>query len=140
MTGPPGEHERWARYRLAMDDPARLPELFDAVAAEPDDSIALGIVLHAALAHVPAAERPAWTDRLGTERSRAYATRRARELGVLDSTSVSALLDDPPVQDSWSDWLQLRLATSSQEPAVLHRLATTGRTKRIRRLAAARAR
>ncbi|MEU6340792.1 hypothetical protein ABZ883_07555 [Streptomyces sp. NPDC046977] len=138
MTGPPGEHERWARYRLAMDDPARLPELFDAVAAEPDDAIALGIVLHA-LAHVPAAERPAWTDRLGTGRARAYATRRARELGVLESPSVSALLDDPSAQDSWSDWLPLRLAASTQEPAVLHRLATAGRTNRIRRLASGRA-
>ncbi|MFJ4985822.1 hypothetical protein ACIP9H_18725 [Streptomyces sp. NPDC088732] len=120
-----------------MDDPARLPELFDAVATEPDDAIALGIVLHA-LGHVPAADRPAWTDRLGTARARAYAARRARELGVLESPSLSAQLADPSVQDSWSDWLQLRLAASSQEPAVLHRLATTGRTKRIRRLASAR--
>ncbi|MEU1618322.1 hypothetical protein ABZ479_13625 [Streptomyces sp. NPDC005722] len=131
------EHERWALYRRAFDDPACLPDLFDAVAVEPDPSVALGIVLHV-LGGLPPDERPAWTARLGSDRERAYADRRARELGLLQGASVTALLVDEAVQDSWSDWLQLGLATSSPEPAVLTRLASAGRTKRIRRLASER--
>ncbi|MFD8035516.1 hypothetical protein ACFV3F_43720 [Streptomyces sp. NPDC059717] len=136
---PSDEHDRWAVYREALDDPAHLPDLFDVVALEPLDSISLGIVLHL-LGSLPPSERPSWIDRLGTDRSRAYATRRAREVAVLQADSVTALLDDPSVQDSWSDWLQLGLADSSDEPAVLHRLATEGRTKRVRRLASERIR
>ncbi|KUJ41139.1 hypothetical protein AB0N87_09415 [Streptomyces sp. NPDC093228] len=136
---PSDEHDRWAVYRDALDDPAHLPDLFDVVALEPLDSISLGIVLHL-LGGLPPSERPSWIDRLGNDRSRAYATCRARELAVLQGDSVTALLDDPSVQDSWSDWLQLGLAGSSDERAVLHRLATEGRTKRIRRLASERIR
>ncbi|MEU6514892.1 hypothetical protein [Streptomyces sp. NPDC046978] len=136
---PSDEHDRWAVYRRALDEPAQLPALFDVVAVEPDDSISLGIVLHL-LATLPPSDRQSWIDRLGADRGRAYATRRARELAVLQGDSVTTLLDDPSVQDSWSDWLQLGLADSSDEPAVLHRLATKGRTKRIRRLASERIR
>ena len=128
------EHERWALYRRAFDDPACLPDLIDAVAVEPDPSVALGIVLQV-LGGLPPSDRPAWTDRLGTERGRAYAARRSRELGILRSASVTALLDDASVPESWSDWLQLCLAESSKEPAVLNRLVVAGRTKRIRRMA-----
>ncbi|SNS19750.1 hypothetical protein [Actinacidiphila glaucinigra] len=133
------EHERWALYRRALEHPACLPDLFDAVAVEPDPSVALGIVLQV-LGGLPPDERAAWTDRLGTERGRAYAARRARELGILQGASVTALLQDASVPESWSDWLQLRLAESSQEPAVLNRLVAAGRTKRIRRLASERER
>ncbi|MFD8079390.1 hypothetical protein ACFV3E_42990 [Streptomyces sp. NPDC059718] len=133
------EHERWSLYRRAFDDPACLPDLYDAVAVEPDPSVALGIVLHV-LGRLPPSDHPVWTDRLGTERGRAYAARRARELGVLQSASVTALLGDASVPESWSDWLQLRLAASSDESAVLNRLAAAGRTKRIRRLATGRER
>ncbi|WP_405770283.1 hypothetical protein OG539_37000 [Actinacidiphila glaucinigra] len=133
------EHERWALYRRALEDPACLPGLYDAVAVEPDQSVALGIVLHV-LGGLPPSERPAWVDRLGTERGRAFAARRAREIGILQSASVTALFADEAVQDPWSDWLQLCLAESSQEPAVLNRFAAAGRTKRIRRLATERER
>lgn len=133
------EHERWALYRTALEHPACLPDLFDAVAAEPDQNVGLGIVLQV-LGRLSPDERPAWTDRLGTEHGRAYAARRACELGILRSPSVTARLDDASVPESWSDWLQLRLAESSQEPAVLIRLMDAGRTKRIRRLASERER
>ncbi|WP_354644357.1 hypothetical protein [Kitasatospora camelliae] len=136
---PADEHDRWAVYRRALAEPACLPDLFDAVALEPDSALVLTVVLNL-LGALPAADRPVWIGRLGTGDSRAHATRRARELAVLQSGSVTELLTDPSVQDLWSDWLQLGLAAASPEPAVLGRLADHGRTRRIRRLATTRAR
>ncbi|TFV33510.1 hypothetical protein E4K10_35565 [Streptomyces sp. T1317-0309] len=135
---PSDEHDRWAVYREALDDPAICRICSTSWPSSP--STASPSASSCTYRQSPPSERPSWIDRLGTDRSRAYATRRAREVAVLQGDSVTALLDDPSVQDSWSDWLQLGLADSSDEPAVLHRLATEGRTKRVRRLASERIR
>ncbi|MEW1861119.1 hypothetical protein AB0399_12200 [Streptomyces sp. NPDC088194] len=130
------EHERWPLYMAACGKGECLDLLFSAVALEPVPSVALGIVLHV-LGTLPEAARPSWIARLPLQDNRDYATRRAREIGIHQSRDVTPLLVDENVQDTWSDWLQLLLAERSTEPAVLHRLARAGRTKRIRRLASA---
>lgn len=138
---PPGDltdgHVRWDLYRRSSGDPAATADLFDAVAEEPDESVALGVVLRL-LGTRPTAERPAWVARLRAEHGREYAARRMADLAIVQSGEVTALLADESVQDGWSDWLQLGLAESSVEAAVLARLAEKGRTKRIRRIASER--
>ncbi|MFD9125165.1 hypothetical protein [Kitasatospora sp. NPDC059571] len=127
------EHGRWSLYRRSFDRAECRRRLLDAVAAEPDPNVALGIVLEM-LGRIAPADRPRWVARLPTARGRDLASRRARELAVHESGSVSDLLEDG-AEESWSDWLQLLLAESSAEPAVLRRMAERGRTKRIRRTA-----
>ncbi|WRZ87883.1 hypothetical protein OHB54_01630 [Streptomyces sp. NBC_01007] len=128
------EHERWAVYQPAFERGDCSDLLFDAVAAESVPSVALSIVLQM-LGTLPASARPAWIEQLALPDNREYATRRANDIAILQSADVTRLLVDEDVQDSWSDWLQLRLAEFSKESDVLSRLMAKGRTKRIRRYA-----
>lgn len=126
------EHKRWAVYQPAFERGDCSGLLFDAVAVEPVPSVALSIVLQM-LGRLPALTQPAWIEQLALPENREYAARRANDLAILQSAEVTRLLVDEDVQNSWSDWLQLRLAESSKEPDVLRRLMARGRTKRIRR-------
>lgn len=134
VADPDREHERWAVYRPALERSDCADLLFAAVAAEPVPSLALSIVLPA-LGTLPDPARPASIAQLACPESREYATRRARDIALLQSGNVTPLLADEDVQDSWSDRPQLRLAEFSAEPDVLRRLAAKGRTRRIRRYA-----
>lgn len=129
------EHERWSLYRDACKKSECFTLLFDAVALEPDPNVALGIVLQV-LGTVSELSRGAWIAQLQSERNRDYAARRATEVGIYQTRAVTSLLAVEGVEQSWSYWLQVRLAEFSEEPAVLQRLSEKGRTKRIRRTAA----
>lgn len=138
---PQDGHGRWALYRQAIDAGQPSDLLLDAVALEPDPSIALSLVLHI-LEKVPEGDRPTWISRLVVSKGRDYATKRAKELGILQASiagdlAISADADAPEV---WSDWLQLRLAEACLDRTILGILSEHGRTKRIRRIASDRVR
>lgn len=82
------------------------------------------------------ADHPTWLAALAPS-ERAYATQRSTEY---------ALLRTPPPHDTltrdldtYTNWLQLRLAESLTHKPSLRELATNARTKRIRSLATVRA-
>ncbi|MFD4644365.1 hypothetical protein ACFWN2_44155 [Lentzea sp. NPDC058436] len=103
-------------------------------------------VVHAALAHEPDTALRTSVLLLVLERvddharwlelapDDTHARRRSREIGLLRRAEhlTQGEIDLP----AWSDWLQLRLA-EVPSPELLTALADGGRTKRIRRLAAA---
>ncbi|QGV78430.1 hypothetical protein [Streptomyces ficellus] len=128
-------HARWELYRAALGAETARPALLAAVAAEPDGALASGVVGEA-LEGLPRTERDAWVQALAPE-VRGFSERRVRELGVLEDLRSGALAAAgvPELIDAWSDWLQLRLATESDDATVLRALAASGRTKRIRRTA-----
>ncbi len=128
-------HARWDLYRVALDSVGALPLLLGAISAEPDSSVASGVVGEV-LERVPAADRQEWVHAL-VPSVRGFSERRSRELGVLESirggdlsaARVADLIDD------WTDWLQLRVIGAVRDPDVLRLLAERGRTKRIRHTA-----
>ncbi|MGI5480556.1 hypothetical protein [Streptomyces lavendofoliae] len=128
-------HARWELYRAALGSDAARPALLAAVTAEPDGALASGVVGEV-LERLPRPEREAWVQALAPE-VREFSERRARELATLEDLRSGALAPDrvPELIDTWSDWLQLRLATESGDETVLRALAASGRTKRIRRTA-----
>jgi hypothetical protein len=131
---PLDEHERWRVYLAAIDLADCNETMLTAVQLEPDSSVALGVVLRK-IERLPEGDRQTWIDALPTPRQREYATRRAQDLAILDARPLAPRLHEG-IEDSWSDWLQLRLAEFSCEPEVVSWLRRTGRTKRIRRVAA----
>ncbi|RPF36343.1 hypothetical protein [Streptomyces sp. TLI_185] len=128
-------HDRWALYRAAMDTPAALPFLFDAVSLEPDGPLASGVVGDV-LERVPGDERERWVGILPPA-VRGFSARRARDLGVLESLEQGAVpaaaVDD--LIDGWSDWLQGRAVGATADQDVLRVVSRKGRTKRIRQAA-----
>jgi hypothetical protein len=128
-------HDRWSLYRAAMDIPAALPLLFEAVSLEPDGPLASAVV-GAVLERVPGDERERWV-RILPPAVRGFSERRARDLGVLESFeqgAVSAEVVDDLI-DGWSDWLQRRAVRVTADQDVLRVVSQKGRTKRIRRAA-----
>lgn len=128
-------HDRWSLYHAAMDTPAALPLLFEAVSLEPDGPLASGVVGDV-LERVPGNERERWVRTLPPA-VRSFSERRARELGVLESFEQGALsaqaVDD--LIDGWSDWLQSRAVRVTADTAVLRVVSQKGRPKRIRQAA-----
>ena len=127
------EHERWKVYLPAIDSADCGEMLLSAVGLEPDPSVALGIVLRK-IEWISDHDRQAWIDRLPVQKQREYASRRASELKVLETRPLAPLLHEG-IDESWSDWLQLRLAEFSPEREVASWLSQNGKTKRIRRIA-----
>ncbi|MFI0937539.1 hypothetical protein [Streptomyces sp. NPDC021020] len=125
------EHDRWRLYKAALGQAENFGLLFEVIWFEPDQNVALSVLMPV-LERLPEAERPRWIAQLRWEYSREFAWRYARDVALLESAALTPLLADDDVQESWSDWLQVRLAESSAEPAVLRRLGERGRTKRIR--------
>jgi hypothetical protein len=128
-------HARLSLYRVAMDTPAALPLLFEAVSLEPDGPLASGIVGDV-LERVPGDEREQWVRALPPA-VRAFSTQRARDLGVLESikegtVSAEAVND---LIDGWSDWLQRKAVEATPDQDILRILSQKGRTKRVRRSA-----
>ncbi|MFI2235840.1 hypothetical protein [Streptomyces chrestomyceticus] len=129
-------HTRWALHRTAIEHQAALPALLRAVKAERDASVASGVVGDV-LEHLPPQERPIWVEALAPS-VRGFSARRAHELAVLESIRGGTFMGatDPDIIESWSDWLQRRIATDvTTDQNVLRALAARGRTKRIRHLA-----
>ncbi|MDO0936693.1 hypothetical protein QQY66_35125 [Streptomyces sp. DG2A-72] len=128
-------HDRWSLYRAALDTPAVLPLLFDAVSLEPDGPLASGVVGDV-LERVPEDEREQWVQIL-PRGVRDFSARRARELRVLASLEEGGVPADAAGEliGGWSDWLQLRAVRAASDKEVLHVVSQKGRTKAIRRAA-----
>ncbi|MFD0152174.1 hypothetical protein ACWGQ4_32395 [Streptomyces sp. NPDC055721] len=128
-------HARWELYRAALASDTARPGLLAAVAAEADGALASAVVGEA-MELVPRADREAWVQALAPS-VRAFNERRAHELGTLEDLRSRSTVQAPAPElvDSWSDWLQLRIAAEVSDPSVLQVLAESGRTKRIRRAA-----
>ncbi|MEO3863387.1 hypothetical protein [Acrocarpospora sp. B8E8] len=134
------EHHRWHLYqRVINSERADLRDvLYQVIGWEEDDALALTVVLHV-LEQVPEVERHAWVDRLRTSESHQYASARSFDIGMLESILQGAVSENAlQALQERSDWLQLRLARRSESADVLDELANSGRTKRIKRLAAER--
>jgi hypothetical protein len=136
------EHARWGIYQRMMDSPADWDPLRELVAAEPDSSVAVAVVL-AMLERVPAAERMLWVDGTSMRKESSLVILRRQEVGILEAVSgdlgIGYSLAPAQVSD-WSDWLQRRASQESTSPAVLEQLTQSGRTRRVRHLAAERLR
>ncbi|WAL63830.1 hypothetical protein ORV05_22905 [Amycolatopsis cynarae] len=140
-TDPADEHARWNLYVRAAEVEHCWPQLREAIALEEDRAVASSLVVRM-LERVPAEEREDWSCLLPAEEDRDFALRRARELNFLEAV----LLGSPEEErgdlrfETWSPWLQLRLAGSSEDRDILALLAESGATRRIRAGAAARRR
>ncbi|KRC37428.1 hypothetical protein ASE27_05525 [Oerskovia sp. Root918] len=136
------EHARWALYDQAFGQ--GLHDLVAAAVAEEDDRVMASGVVVAALERVPSADRARWVALTSDWAVADFVARRAAELEILESVSgaVPAPGDwlRPEAEglglDGWSDWLQLRAASSATRADVLGVLAASGRTRRIRHVAA----
>ncbi|WP_433513241.1 hypothetical protein ACQP2T_58065 [Nonomuraea sp. CA-143628] len=129
------EHERWALYRVAIDDGIGVTELFDLISLEPDSALASSVVVHMVERSAPE-ERRLWVARLPAE-VQGSAQVRVAELETVDMLCSGGFPHDQ-VADSlagWSTWLQLRIIAFVQDTHVLRILAEQGRTKRVRRQA-----
>lgn len=131
------EHGRWRLYLRAMDSPADRELLLRAVEVEPDQSVALSIVLEM-MERLPSVESREWVHRLPPGRNRQFAEQRARDFCVMETLREGGTVVSGP--GDWSIWLQIRAAEVSTDSGLLTRLAETGGTKRVRRIAAERLR
>jgi hypothetical protein len=130
------EHLRWEFYQKAMQIGSCRRKLMAAVSLDPDPVLALTVALQM-LETEDAHLREEWIAQLRDERQRQYASRRVRELEILEAFGrVPGLSRD--VVLTWSDWLQVRLAEVSTVVEVLEHLKEHGKTKRIRRTASRR--
>ncbi|GAA1555371.1 hypothetical protein [Kribbella lupini] len=135
-------HARWDVYRRMMDSPVEWGRLLEFVAAEPDPSIATSLVLKM-LERVPAAERVVWVDRMTVRDEHPLVSLRLREIRILEAASGELGMEQsfaPDQISEWSDWLQRRASEESTSPGVLELLSQSGRTRRVRHLAAERLR
>ncbi|MBD7982544.1 hypothetical protein [Oerskovia merdavium] len=136
------EHVRWALYDQALG--RGLHDLVAAAVAEDDDQVMASGVVVAALERVPSVDRERWVALTSEWTVADFVARRAAELEILESVSgaVAAVgdglrrADEGLGVDGWSDWLQLRAASSATRADVLDALAGGGRTRRIRHVAA----
>ncbi|MGW2214013.1 DUF3027 domain-containing protein [Nonomuraea sp. NPDC001684] len=128
----PEDHETYRRRRLYLDtlnntDERGLSLLRDALTEEPDRELALAVILRA-LEAVTAEERREWIDLAPAGQDRERAEARAKDLELLAGGPAGQ-------PGEWSEWMQLRLAATTSDPATLETLTRAGRTKRVRRLA-----
>ncbi|MEV6716908.1 hypothetical protein AB0M48_33300 [Lentzea sp. NPDC051208] len=122
---PASEHGRWELYQAAFGS---LDLLHGALAHEPDAALRTSVLLRV-LERVD--DHARWLELAPRDE---YVRRRSREIGVLRrAVGLAPTEADFAV---WSDWLQLRLAAIPSHD-LLTALARGGRTKRIRRTAAA---
>ncbi|MFF4593484.1 hypothetical protein [Amycolatopsis sp. NPDC001319] len=124
-------------YAEAIGRAEEWPAVLDLIADEPDLPIAAAVVVRA-LEVLPDARRADFVAALPEGRSREYAATRARELVVLETMAAG----DGPEFDvrRWTNWLQLRAATTINAEQTLEALSTSGATRRIRSAAARRLR
>ncbi|MFJ4106548.1 hypothetical protein [Oerskovia enterophila] len=136
------EHARWALYDQALG--RGLHDLVAAAVAEDDDQVMASGVVVAALERVPSVDRARWVALTSDWAVADFVARRAAELEILESVSGVVPASDEGLRraaegldvDAWSDWLQLRAASSATRADVLDALAASGRTRRIRHVAA----
>lgn len=128
------EHDRLALYAAAVQAPENASPLKSVVAREPVEGVATALLFAALDMYPDPADRDEWVAALPPDR-RAFAAQRVRELRVLE-----AVLDGDAVSDEdvtgWPAWLQRRAVDCSTSRPLLERLAATGRSKKIRNIAA----
>ncbi|RJQ67998.1 hypothetical protein D5S17_32340 [Pseudonocardiaceae bacterium YIM PH 21723] len=122
------DHGRFRLYRQAVRTRKGLSQLRAAIGLEPDVALALSEVA-TVLEFIDPAEHAEWIEQVPPE-YRDYPQRRSDELAILRAATAGSPTE--PDLDSWSDWLQLRLADHAEDPDLLARLATSGRTRRTR--------
>lgn len=132
------DHGRWRLYERAIDDSVASELLLRAVALETDRALAVSVVLRM-LELVPDDRHSAWIDQLAPD-NRAYSVRRAAEIRLLRRVLSDGLdiQEAASSLDSWSDWLQRRLATVVDDTQLLSLISARGRTQRVRNAAAER--
>jgi hypothetical protein len=123
---------RWQLYEKAMATSAGRDLVYLAVGLEPDEPLASAAVVRA-VETVADDQRPKWISRL-PEGNRDYATRRAHELSLFEKLAAGEINDVEVAGevDSWTDWLQSRIAQASDSCGILAIMERRGRTKRIR--------
>lgn len=140
LAGDPGEvfedeHDRWRLYQSAAEVPSARLQLMSAIAAEPVPTVASAAVVML----LDQTERQQRGHLIGLldPAVREFPEKRARELNVLESRCEAgdAVSIHPNEIETWSDWLQFKVADSCRDPHVLGLLAEHGRTRRIRRSA-----
>lgn len=129
-------HARWAVYLEAIGRAEEWPVVPDLIADEPDLPLAAAVVVRA-LEVLPEARRADFVAALPEGLSREYAATRARELVVLELLAAGS---GPEFDTRWTNWLQLRVATTISVAKTLEALSTSGATRRIRNAAARRLR
>ena len=132
------EHGRWPLYDEALRRPEANPVLLRLVGLEPNEGIAVSIVLQMVEA-VDEAEQDRWVWALPADR-RGFARWRAREVGIARRVAGEGVGPDELDVEQWSDWLQRRVARDGGQLAVLDALAVDGRSRRVRAQAAEHAR
>lgn len=133
------EHSRWRLYEEAMRREGTEELLFDTIGYEPVASVALSVVLRMLESDGRVSDRD-WVGRLRDEVSQIYAASRLQDLNRFDQIESGDEVDlNTSAIESFSEWLQLRLAERSTNSSALILLANDGRTKRIRRVSSDRA-
>lgn len=131
------EHVRWDLYRKSLDDAGLRAQVLHTVGLDGETALASAVVV-AALEFVPQRERSGWVDALPVD-VRGFASRRMHELAIFEAQiGVGAQAPTESAITEWSQWLQLRLATTTVNHELLDLLARAGSTKRIRNLASQR--
>jgi hypothetical protein len=125
-------HARWAAYQTALGNADRHPDVLIALRDDPDRPLVSAVVV-LALEMASAEARPSWVAVLPEGPERDFAHSRAHELGLLETFSSDARTPiDAATAETWSPWLQRRLAREAAGANVLSILAESGSTKRIR--------
>lgn len=135
------DDDRARLYHRAAATPAAHELLRVALSLEPDELL-VAEVLIGALEHAPADALADWLDLITPSSPRfEYAKRRAQEAALLwQLIAPTAKPPGAPALNSWSDWLQRRLAARAESAAVLAELAASGRARRVRHVARSRLR
>lgn len=134
-------HERWRIYQRAMGIAQARSDLLAALKVEPDRPVASAAAVQLLMC-VPPESRNAVVAVIGEGKGRDFVALRSKELGILESLlageyEVNNVLED---LDSWSTWLQLRVASQVTDGRILAELARAGHTKRVRSTATERLR
>ncbi|MEV0842147.1 hypothetical protein AB0I55_21735 [Actinocatenispora sera] len=128
---------RWQLYRQALGSEDHHP-LLAALRHEPDPQLGLSVA-YLAISMLPDALHPAWTS-VVPELLRHKAAERSAEVSMLRRAVVGRLAPEEIEPTSWTNWLQLRIASQAIDRAIVDDLADNGRTKRIRNAATLRSR
>ena len=124
------EHWRWQVYQKAIATPAHGELLLEATRAEPE--IPLPVVLEM-LEHVTDADAARWVAALGDRgQDRAFAQARAADMATSRRFAVADATTSESAVQTWSDWLQRRVAHHTESADVLRVLEAHGRTRRVR--------
>jgi hypothetical protein len=125
------EHDRFVLYRAGLNDPALRVPLVNAVEVEPDPGLRQAMFVRL-LEQTPHAGHGRI---LGAAPDSDVLSQRSRDVGVLErllGPAEDVSDDDVAALVAGSDWLQRRVAESSDNILLLGALFQEGRTRRVR--------